>query len=248
MLYLLGTGLYYLTDIPLNAVEAIKNCDSVFLERYTNTNDISSLGDIEKLTGKQIKVLDRSDVESEDLVALAKKSNVALLIPGDPLFATTHISLISSCAKNGVKYRVIHAGSILTAAAETGLSLYKFGGVCSIPIYSKGFEPESFFDTIEKNIREGFHSLVLLEAKNDTEFVDPVSAVKILKKIEKERAENIIDWNSVVCLVGMGSDKQHMFMVSSGENSDKPPVALIIPSSLSEVEKENLRTLVGNSD
>ncbi len=244
MLYLLGTGLYYLNDVPLRAISVISKCDHVFLERYTNTNDIGALNDIEKLVGKQVKVIGRDEAENDSIVSMARDSNVALLVPGDPLFATTHVSLLAECKRRDIKYEVIHAGSILTAAAETGLSLYKFGAVCSIPIYTDAFKPESFFDTIEKNLKSGFHSLILLEAKTENEFVDLQAAVKVLKEIEKKRGSKIINWANVVCMSLMGSANQRMFFVSSGKNVDKPPLAIVIPSEVSPVEKENLESFV----
>ena len=59
MLYLIGTGLYYLNDLPLRALEKLKNCDDVFLERYTNLNDISFLEQLENQIGKKIDIIER---------------------------------------------------------------------------------------------------------------------------------------------------------------------------------------------
>jgi len=49
------------------------------------------------------------------------------------LTATTHISLIEEAKRCGVKYKIIYNASILDAVAETGLQLYKFGKVTSMP-------------------------------------------------------------------------------------------------------------------
>ena len=146
MLYIIGTGLYYLTDIPLRAIDKLKECEEVYLERYTNLNDISLLPDIEKMIGKEIVLVGREELESDFIPKRAKMKDVALLVPGDPLSATTHVSLIKECKTLSIKYEMIHASSIFTAVAETGLSLYKFGSTCSIPIYSQNFKPDSFFD------------------------------------------------------------------------------------------------------
>ncbi len=244
MLYLLGSGLYYLNDIPLRAISVMKTCDHIFLERYTNINDIGAIAEIEKAVGKSINIVSRSEVEDDSIISIAAGSDVALLVPGDSLFATTHVSLLAECRKRGIAYTVVHAGSILAAVAETGLSLYKFGAVCSIPIYTDNFKPESFFEIVEKNLKEGFHSLVLLEAKSDKEFVDLDTAIKRLKTVESKHGHAIIDWENVICMSHMGSKDQHMFFVSSRRNAEKPPLALVIPSIISRIEKENLDSFV----
>ena len=72
-----------------------------------------------------------------------------------PLAATTHFSLIAECKNKDIKTEIIHSSSIFSAVGETGLSLYKFGGTTSIPIYDEHFHPESFFEVIEENIKCG---------------------------------------------------------------------------------------------
>ncbi|MCL4406843.1 diphthine synthase, partial [Candidatus Parvarchaeota archaeon] len=74
MLYLIGTGLFYLNDLPLRAVDVLKSADKVFLERYTNVTDVSYLGELEKTIGKKIEILERQKVEDEYLVKLASGS------------------------------------------------------------------------------------------------------------------------------------------------------------------------------
>src|SRR3989338_6972057 len=102
MLYLIGLGLWDENDLPLRAVEAIKKCDSVYVEFYTN----KWLGDINKLeaiAGKKIPILKRIQVEDELLTDEAKQKNIALLVPGDPLVATTHIQLLIDAKQKHVE-------------------------------------------------------------------------------------------------------------------------------------------------
>lgn len=243
MLYLIGTGLYYLTDISLRGLEELKKCDEIYLERYTNLNDISALEKIENTVGKKIVSLEREDVEGETVLKNAGRKNVALLVPGDPLSATTHIALITACKEKEIKYSVIHSSSIFTAVAETGLSLYKFGATCSVPIYTDNFTPDSFFDTIKANLEIGLHTLVLLEAKSENEFVDAGTAVSILKNIEKKRSLKIIDWDKVICLSRLGSPEQRISFTDE-KTTAMPPASLVISGILNTVEKENLKSLV----
>ena len=79
------------------------------------------------------------------------------------LSATTHISLINSCKEKKVKYKILHAGSVFDAVAESGLQLYKFGKTASLPKYQENFKPTSFIETIKDNQKINAHSLLLID-------------------------------------------------------------------------------------
>ena len=246
MLYLIGTGLYYLTDLPFRALEKMRECDAVYLERYTNLNDLSTLPKLESIINKKIAVVGREEVENDSLIKDASDKDIALLVPGDPLAATTHVSLLIECKKAKISFEVLHASSIFSALGESGLSAYKFGGVCSIPIYDKNFRPESFFDVIEKNIERGLHTLVLLEAKDKDVFVDFRTALAMLKEIEEKRHVKIIDWKHIVGICQLGSSEQKMFWIRGEAAICQPPLSMIICSRLSTIEQENTDFLVQN--
>ena len=91
MFYLIGTGFKTL-DISLGAIDVAKMCDKLYAEDYTMKYDFKELS---KIIGKEITILNRAQVE-EEMVFLneAKKENIALLVPGDPLTATTHSSIL----------------------------------------------------------------------------------------------------------------------------------------------------------
>ncbi|HEB47000.1 MAG TPA: diphthine synthase, partial [Candidatus Pacearchaeota archaeon] len=127
MLYLIGLGLNE-KGISLDGLEAVKKCEKVYLESYTAEIPYSK-EDLEKIIDKKINPADRNFVESLRILGEAKNTDISLLVYGSPLTATTHISLIQEAKKSGVKFEVIHAASILDAAAETGLQLYKFGKI-----------------------------------------------------------------------------------------------------------------------
>src|SRR3989344_9252320 len=114
MLYLIGLGLWDEEDVSVRALAAIKKCDAVYAEFYTNkwTGDLKKL---ENITGRKINVIKRHDVESERLTDEAKHRDVALLIPGDPLAATTHVQLMIDAKIKGVECRIVHSSSIYTA-------------------------------------------------------------------------------------------------------------------------------------
>lgn len=240
MIYLIGTGLYYLNDMPLRAIDALKKADRIFLERYTNLNDLSSLGRIEEAIGKKVTVKDRGFFESGEPIKLGKSEDIALLVPGDPFAATTHISLVVEAKREGIKMKVIHASSIFSAAGSAGLSLYKFGAVTSIPIYHDKFNITSFIETIRKNQQNGLHSLVLLEALDEDRFVNEREAVEAIKKA----GGNMMDEKEIIVLSRVGSEEERISRFAWVREPLKPPLSLIIPGETSEVEEENMSALL----
>ena len=113
-------------------------------------------------------------------------SDVALIIVGDPLSATTHISLLKECKERNIKWRVIHASSIYSSLCETGLFAYKFGKSASIPYPEKNYSPTSFFDIIEANWKNNAHTIVFLDIKELEKYMSVNEALKILLKVSKD--------------------------------------------------------------
>lgn len=163
MLYLIGLGLDD-KEVTEKALEALKDVEKVYAEFYTNTENI----DVERLEEKidnGIDILDRSQVEREDkILESAEQKDTAFLVSGDPLTATTHYDIKHRAEEKGIDTRVIHAPSIFTSVAETGLNVYKFGRTVTLP--KKG-KPESVLDYVEKNNSVGLHTLVLLDIDYD---------------------------------------------------------------------------------
>ncbi len=63
MLYLVGLGLYDEMDISLKGLEALKSADVVYAEFYTARLFGGDLSSLEDLTGADIKILQREEVE-----------------------------------------------------------------------------------------------------------------------------------------------------------------------------------------
>jgi diphthine synthase len=90
-----GLGLGDEDDITVRGLRAVQRCDLVFLEAYTSVLGVSKER-LEAAYGKAITVSDRTDVESgaEKIYLPAKDQEVAFLVVGDPLCATTHTDLV----------------------------------------------------------------------------------------------------------------------------------------------------------
>ena len=243
MLYIIGLGIGDEKDISLKGIEACKKSKEVFAELYTAKwqGDLSKLG---KIIGKKIHVLERNDLEenSQKFVKNAKSQDVALLVPGDPLTATTHINLLMDAKKLGVKTRVIHSSSILTAVAETGLNLYNFGRTATVARAEKAYAPTSFYDAGVANKKLGMHTLFLLDVDMDTR-----EGLEILLDIEKKKKKGLLRPDEKIIIASNLGTENGIIKFDEVENLMKknlpPPAVLIIPGKLHFVEQEYLGSL-----
>jgi diphthine synthase len=243
MLYLIGLGIGDELDISLRGLEACSKCGELCAELYTAKWG-GSLSGLEKRTGKKITRLERQDLEegSERFVRKAKRKDIALLVPGDPLTATTHMHLILDAKKHGVPFRVIHSSSIMTSVAETGLNLYNFGKTATIVRPGKSYAPTSFYDAGVANKKAGLHTLFLLDTNMDTS-----EGLRILQDIEKVKHSGLVsDRFRTVIASGLGTSKS---VIRQGtlqillKRPLPPPAVIIIPGGLHFMEKEFLDVL-----
>ncbi|MBI2046727.1 diphthine synthase [Candidatus Pacearchaeota archaeon] len=161
MFYLIGLGLN-VKGISIEGLEAVKKCQKVYLESYT-VDFPYSVEDLEKELKAGVIKLSREQVESERFLNDAKQEDIAMLVYGSPLAATTHISLLLKCKKENISYKIIHSASVVDAIAETGLQLYKFGRTASMPKWQRNYKPESFVSIIKENIKIKAHTLLLVD-------------------------------------------------------------------------------------
>jgi len=236
MLYLIGLGLDK-KDISLKALEAIKKCKLVYLDIYTNVFHYK-ISDLEKLIKKKIIKAERQMIEeNEEILENAKKNDVALLVSGDPLAATTHIDMMLRAKKERIPVKAIHAPSIFTAISETGLQLYKFGKTASIPLWTSSFKPESFFDIIESNLKIKAHTLVLIDIG--------MSVNEALKELSEISNKRNVKLKEIVICERMGTDKSKISYNKIEDLIKKKftlPACIIIPSELHFMEAEALKS------
>merc|ERR1712110_1124260 len=172
--YIIGLGLSDAKDVTVRGLEIIKSCKKVFLEAYTSVL-LCSTEELETFYGRNDLILaDRTLVEqqSDEILAEARDNDVALLVVGDPLSATTHTDLILRAAQEKIPYRIIHNASIMNAIGCTGLQLYNFGETVSIVFWEDNWKPTSYFDKILKNYKQGYHTLCLLDIKMKEQTVE----------------------------------------------------------------------------
>jgi diphthine synthase len=244
-LYLIGLGLSDEKDITAKGLEAIKKCDIIYLEHYTSLLNCS-VEDLEKFFGKEIVLADRSRTESDDneIIQQARTKDVAFLVIGDSMSATTHIDLMMRAKKEGIKCQVIHNASILTAVGITGLQLYKFGKTTSIPMHNENVEAP--YNVLKENLSLGLHTLLLLDLHpSEGKFMTANDAIKYLLKVESKRKENLFTENTLcIGCARIGSENQ---TIKAGHAKDlvhfdfgKPVHCLIVPGKLHFMEEEAL--------
>lgn len=236
MLYLIGLGLNE-KGISLEGIESLKKCRKIYLEDYT-VDFPYSFEKLEKAINKKIIPADRNFVEDmEKLLSEAKKENVALLIYGSPLTATTHISLIEEARKKNIRYEIIYSASIFDAIAETGLQIYKFGKIASMPKWSKNYEPTSFMEIVKGNQKINAHSLILVDI--DLNIADAV------RELEESAKRQKIKLGKIIVCSRMGTEERKIIYgeVKGIKNKEiKKPYCIIIPAKMHFVEEEVLET------
>lgn len=239
MLYLIGLGLN-VQGISLEGLNVIKLCSLVYLENYT-VNFPYSISQLEEALGTEIVSLDRTEVESLKVVKEAKNQDVALLVYGCPLFATTHQTILEDCIKEKVSFKVIYSASVFDSLAECGLQLYKFGKITSMPKWQKSFTPASFMDVVKENESIKAHSLILVDIGLECE-----NAILQLKEASETKDIKI---KNIIVASNMGTENPSI-IYSNLDNllkdrklieSVKMPFCFIIPSALHFMEEEALK-------
>jgi len=166
VLFIIGLGLGNEKDVTVRGMEAIQACDHIFLEHYTSILSVEK-SKLESFYGKPIQIADRDFVEgkADEIYLPAKNGNVAMLVVGDPVCATTHTDIMIRAQENGIKVELIHNASAMGAVGSCGLQLYNFGQTISIPYFDEDWRPRSFYPKIKYNREGGMHTLCLLDIK-----------------------------------------------------------------------------------
>ncbi len=240
MLYLIGIGIYDEKDISLRGFETLKGCDEVYAEFYTGVHR-ADLPALAKSIGRKINILTRREIEEnpDQIFKAAKNTNTALLIPGDPMVATTHIDLVLRAEKLGIETKVIHSSSIYTAISEIGIQIYKFGKTTSIVFPTPSYSPKTPYGVLKGNLEQGMHTLFLLDIGMTLN-----EGIRILLEIEKMELKGI--FNELSPCVGaahLGGDSVIKFGRAKellDYDFGPCPHSLIVPGKLHFMEKEAL--------
>jgi len=238
-LLLVGLGLEK-NSVAVEALRRLKDCEIIYLENYT-VDFPYTIEELQESLDLKIEALDRSAVEGLEFLDEAKKKDVALLVYGDALSATTHITIVEECRKRNIEYKVFHNASILVAISETGLQLYKFGKTASMPNWKEHTnKPTSFMNYIKDNQSIKAHTLILtdigLEIKN-----------AITQLQESSKKENTELPEKIIACSNAGTKNQKIFYDTLENLKEKEipmPFCLIIPTELHFIELEALEAII----
>jgi len=265
MLYMIGLGLCDERDITVRGLDAVRSCASVYLEAYTSILLVGK-EKLEALYGKEVQLLDREKCESDSAVDAmleeARTADVAFLVVGDVFGATTHSDMQLRAAKAGIDVRVIHNSTVMTAVGACGLQLYRFGECISIVFFTESWRPDSFYDKIKANMKNGLHTLCLLDIRvkepdmealcmgkkryEPPRYMSVNTAIEELLEIEEKRGEGVYSRESMaVGLARVGSgERQQIVAGTMGEllevDFGEPLHSLILCGEVHEFEQEML--------
>jgi len=256
-LVFIGLGLHDHLGISLRGLEETKTADEVFIELYTSLLPDFSMELFAKLSGTKPQLLVRKDLEERNgkiLLDAAGAGKAVLLVPGDPMIATTHVALRVEAEKCGIRTRIIHGSSILSAAiGMSGLHNYKFGKSVTIP-FPEESPSETPYEVIAQNKERGLHTLCLLDIEvSGNRYLSIGDALRELSKTEAKRKGKVVTMDTLT--VGVARAGSNSPRVKAGSVMDildydfgEPPHSLIFPGRLHFMEAEALIVLAGGPE
>ena len=260
MLWFIGIGINGAKGISLYALEILKKCEIIYIERFTGAlfeydlQDLDSV--IKRYDNKTILPVQRWFVEDgREILEQARKIDVALLTYGDPFMATTLTELHVRAVKASIEVNIIHAASGITSLiGESGLQLYKFGRI--VTMMSEPQSAISVYNTIFDNLLLGNHTLILTEyTNNDSKlfFLDPVLVFKMLFKVEEDLKYKVFSDKTFVIVASRVGTQQKKIISGKiksliGMNFGIGPHSIIITGRLHFTESDALTTLNYNID
>jgi diphthine synthase len=252
-LVFVGLGLYDENDISLRGLEAIRDADAVFAEFYTSIMPRFSIRKLEEKTGKTVKTVSRRVLEEDEgkpILHEAKKGKVAFLVPGDAMIATTHVDLRIRAKRQGIKTRIIHGASVVSAVTGiSGLQNYKYGRSVTIPFSEKCFVSEAPYNVISENQKRRLHTMCFLDMNSEEKkYMTIKDGLQVLLELEKLKKNHVITSRTLVIGVARAGSPRPTVKAGYLEevlNHDfgAPPHTVIFPGKLHFMEAEALITL-----
>lgn len=250
VLVFVGLGLHD-GGISLLGLREAREADVAYVELYTSLIPGFDLRQLEREIGKPIEVIDRKVIEDhpEELLESAKKGNVVLFVPGDPMVATTHVDLRLRAARAGIETKIIHAASIASAAAGlAGLQSYKFGRAATVPFPDN--PSQTPYEVLVENRGRGLHTLLLLDIRaEEGRAMTANEAIEIMLELEKKLQKNAFTQDTLAVVVARAGSDAIVKADKVGRlqklDFGPPPHALIVPGKLHFMEAEALRVFAG---
>ena len=232
-------------------LEELARCaDQVLVETYTLTASEWLVDAVRGIAGEKVIEAHRSMLEegAARLLERAGRGRVLVVVPGDPLIATTHRHLLAEARRRGIRTILVPGISgVCAAKTVTGLDYYKYGRVVTAPGPWRMVKPYSVLEAIYGNMCLGLHTLLLLD-------IDPVSgsqlepcrAVSMLRGLEAEIGSDILSRAEIILVERAAMPGERISLLRCPSTSGvAEPASLVIPGRLARYEAEALADLHG---
>lgn len=231
-------------DFTELGLKELNGCEEIYAEIYTSPIPKEEIHKLEKKIGKKIELIERGEVESNFLIEKAKQRKIGLIVVGDALIATTHISLLIECKKSKTNAKIIHNSSIISAAiGKSGLQTYRFGKSATLPYWKKNYEPTSSLEAVEENLKRNLHTLLFLDVDKELGPMDAKKGIEMIGQIQEKIKKNIV--KKLIVLSRVGYEDERISFGSLDElnkkNLGKPLVIFVVPAKLHVVEEEYVK-------
>jgi diphthine synthase len=257
MLWFVGIGIGGYRGISLEALDILKKCDIVYVERFTSAFHDADIEGLGAIAGLQPRPVERWFVEDgREILEAAKSGTVALVTYGDPLVATTHNELRARAARRSIGTSVLHSASgVYSTIGEVGLHAYKFGRM--VTMMSEPQSAISVYNTIFENLLAGAHTMVLTEYRYDGAgspfFLDPGTVLEMLLDVEANEKHQVLSpetFSIVASRIGKDNQKIISGKIRSLKDLDfgEGPHSIIVTGSLHFTESDALCSLTQNLD
>ena len=186
----------------------------------------------------------------------AKDEDVAFLVGGDAMVSTTHLDLRLRAMRLGIRTRLIHSASIVTAVSGlSGLQNYRFGRSTTIPFpylaRGKRIVPETPYRVLQENLARNLHTMLFLDIQMEPEekYMTAGQGASLLLEIEAEAEGKLPPGTLGIGVARAGSDdaviKADLLSRLRDIDLGGPLHILIVPARLHFMEAEALRFLAG---
>ncbi len=250
-LFLIGLGPGDLELMTQRAISLLQDMDKRYLEGYTATLPSDQELKLESVVGPWKHAMRPQIEDAKEILEEAEKKNVAIMVVGDPMQATTHVDLIVRAKERGIPTSVIPGISATTlAVTSSGMQSYRFGRQVTLPYAYGNYLPTSPLRYILDNQSRNLHTLVLLDLDPTGLGVEkpihmsPSIAGQILLQMSEKWNEdneevNISNWN-VIVLSDLGTAQSRVYSTTIAKlegMNDGRVHCLILPSGMDDHER-----------
>ena len=169
------------------------------------------------------------------------------------MVSTTHLDLRLRALEMGIKAKVIHSSSIVTAVSgATGLQNYRFGRSATIPFpytaRGKRIISETPYSVVMENTEINLHTMLFLDIQNTKRMTVNEGAQILLEAEEQEGGEQLKE-RIAVGIARAGSDdatvKADILPALVGFDFGGPLHIMVVPAKLHLMEAKALMALAG---